>query len=211
MHAALCRAGDGLFDIAVLHLLGFYEQGVMGTVDEGGEIAARVNGADNQIGIVKLRCRAVPVSVKNVDDCLYVTRVGIDDVIFAVAEAAAATAAAKGRAGEVRGHDEGRVGVDDHACFVRQWKAGAGLLGLHPRSFQLLEGARGRASSEGLRLKHYAHVYATVGVLFKSPYHVAVRQEVDLQPHGFLRRANGISDDVLASVRFDEDPYAMYA
>src|SRR6266704_3382178 len=67
MHAALCRAGDGLFDIAVLHLLGFYEQGVMGAVDEGGEILARVHGADNQVGIVKLRCRAVPVSVEDVD------------------------------------------------------------------------------------------------------------------------------------------------
>src|SRR5260370_37266299 len=114
MHAALCRAGDGLFDIAVLHLLGFYEQGVMGAGDEGGEIAARVNGADDQVGIVKLRCRAVPVSVEDVDDCSHIAWIRINDVIFAVAEAATATAAAQGRTGEVRGHDEGCAAGDDH-------------------------------------------------------------------------------------------------
>src|SRR5713226_3774577 len=197
MHAALCRAGDGLFDIAVLHLLGFYEQGVMGAVDEGGEIVARVNGADNQVGIVKLRCRAVPVSVEDVADCSHIAWIRINDVIFAVAEAAAATAAAQSRAGEVRGHDEGCAAIDDHAFFVRQWKAGAGLLGLDTCSFQLIEGARGRATTKGMRLQHYAHVYATVGILFKSSNHVAISQEVDLQPDGFLRRADGVSDDML--------------
>src|SRR6266699_3824988 len=123
MHASLCRACDVLFDIAVLHLLGFYEQGVMGAVDEGGEILARVHGTDNQVGIVKLRCRAVPVSVEDVDDCSHIARIRINDVVFTVGGAAAATAAAKGRAGEVRGHDEGCAAVDDHTHLTKRISA----------------------------------------------------------------------------------------
>jgi len=179
-------------------------------VDEGGEIAARVHRTDNQVGIVKLYCRAVPVSIEDVDDCLNVTRVSINDAVFTVAEAAA-TAAAKGRAGEVGGHDEGRVAVDNHAFFVRQREAGACILRLDTGSFQLIDGACGRATTKGMWLQHDAHVYAAVGILFECPYHVAIRQEVDLQPHGFLRRANGVCDDVLASVRFDEDLHTVYA
>src|SRR5260221_13348265 len=86
----------------------------MSAVDEGGEIAARVNGTDDQVGIVKLRCRAVPVSVEDVADCSHIAWIRINDVVFAIGRAAAATIAAKGRAGEVRGHDEGCAAVDDH-------------------------------------------------------------------------------------------------
>src|SRR5215469_5165573 len=143
MHAALCSAGDGLFDVTILHLLSFYEQGVMGAADEGGEIAARVHGADNQVGIVKLRSCAVPVGVEDVNDCLHVASVGVNDVIFTVAEAAAAAAAAEGRAGEVGGHDKSCIAIDNHAFLVRQRKAGAGILGLDAGGLQLIDGARG--------------------------------------------------------------------
>src|SRR5260221_2123340 len=211
MHAALCHAGDGLFDIAVLHLLGFYEQVCMSAVDEGGEIAARVNGTDDQVGIVNLRCRAVPVRVDDVDDCWHIAWIRITDAVFAMGRAAAATIAAKGRAGEVRGHDEGCAAVDDHTFLVRQREARAGILRLHTGRFQFIDGARGRATTKGMRLQHDAHVYATVGILFKSPYHVAVRQEVDLQPDGFLCRADGVSDDMLTGVWFNEDLHTMYA
>src|SRR6266567_1829357 len=139
------------------------------------------------------------------DDCSHIARIRINDVVFTVGGAAAATAAAKGRAGEVRGHDEGCAAVDDHTFLVRQREARAGILRLHTGRFQLVDGARGRATTKGVRLKHEAHVYATVGILFKSPYHVAVRQEVDLQPDGFLRRADGVSDDMLTRVWFNED------
>src|SRR5205085_10588018 len=96
--------------------------------DESVKGIARIDRADNQIGIIELRCSAIPVRLEDSVHCLYVLRVSIDDIIFSIAETAAATGTAQGRARKIGGHDIGGSSIDDHAFLVRQGKAGIAIL-----------------------------------------------------------------------------------
>ena len=58
------------------------------------EVAARIDGTDNQVGIVDLRGSMVPIGVKDGANGLDILSIGIDDAIFAISSTTAATGAA---------------------------------------------------------------------------------------------------------------------
>lgn len=82
----------------------------MRAIDDRIESLARVHRADDQVGIADLCVGAVPVGVKNVAHTLYILCIRVYDAIFAVA---GATAAAERRECKVRGHNIGRLVIND--------------------------------------------------------------------------------------------------
>jgi len=58
------------------------------TADQVRERAARIDRADNQVGVVELRGCVIPISIVDVDNCLDILGVAIDDSIFAISGSA---------------------------------------------------------------------------------------------------------------------------
>src|ERR1700680_4061846 len=102
MDSPLYRGNYGLLDHAVVHFLCLYQQRIMCAVDERDECATRIHRTDDEIGIVKLCRGAIPVRLEDSNNVLYIGRVVIKEVVFAVIDVAATTSiATEGRAGEV--------------------------------------------------------------------------------------------------------------
>src|SRR3989442_1744358 len=115
--AVLCRADQRLLYSAIIHLLRLDQQAAVSAGNERSEGVARIDGADNEVGILELGIASIPVGGKNVANRLYILGIRVDDAILTVGHTTATTAAAKGRAGEIRGHDIGRI-VYYHALLM---------------------------------------------------------------------------------------------
>src|SRR5579883_3675991 len=63
---AMLRGVDKvLLDPAIVHFLAGDQQGMFGAADQGIEIAARIDRADNEIGIIETGGGMVPIGLEN--------------------------------------------------------------------------------------------------------------------------------------------------
>src|SRR5579884_2734611 len=113
---AMLRGVDKvLLDPAIVHFLAGNQQGMFGAADQGIEIAARIDRANDQVRIIEAGRSVVPIGLKNRVYGLYILLVGVDNIVFAVFRV---VAGAQGRVGEVRGHDISSGVINDHALLV---------------------------------------------------------------------------------------------
>ena len=84
----------------------------------------------------------VPVSIEDTNYCLDILCVRIDDIVFTVAQVAAAAVAAESRACEVGCHDIRRITVDNQALLMCQREVRVAILRLNIGCLQLIQRAR---------------------------------------------------------------------
>src|SRR5258708_2956011 len=71
-HSTLCCIHQRLFDSVVVHLFCLDEKRMMGAANQGVKVVARIDGADDKVGIVELRRCMVPVGIEDGDYCLHI-------------------------------------------------------------------------------------------------------------------------------------------
>src|SRR5258706_4662245 len=119
VHSTLFRIDKRLLDSAIIHLFRLDQQRMMSTINQSVKVVARIDGADDKVGIVELRRCMVPVSIEDSDYRLHIICVSIDDIVFTVAQVTAAAVSAESRACEVRSHDIGGIVVDNHTNLAK--------------------------------------------------------------------------------------------
>src|SRR5947209_9730962 len=92
---------------------------MMGAINQAGKVVTRIDRTDDKVGILELRRCMVPVGIEDGDYCLHILRVGIDDIVFTVAQVTAAAVSTESRACEVGGHDIGGIAIDNHTNLAK--------------------------------------------------------------------------------------------